>query len=77
STYKAYLELAVYIDYDYQPEEAPQGAYPGCSAEVTINSVQIQGQDIGLTSSEQEEIKAEILEHRTRCLQVEELNNGQ
>ena len=66
-THKTYLELAVYIDYDFQPEEKQvlypnDDAYPGCPAEVTINSVQIQGQDISLTSSEEEAIKAEIME---------------
>ena len=68
STYKSYLEVAIFIDYDFQPEEAMvmypnDSAYPGAAAEVTINSVQIQGQDISLTSTEEEIMKAEIMEY--------------
>ena len=67
-TFKSYLEVAIFIDYDFQPEEAMvmypnDKAYPGCPAEVTINSVQIQGQDISLTSTEEEILKAEIMEY--------------
>jgi len=71
ATYKTYLEIAIYIDYDFQPEEPmvmyPNDlAYPGAMAEVTINSVQIQGQDISLTSSEEERLCAEIMEYENQ-----------
>lgn len=71
ATYKTYLEMAFYIDYDFQPVEKQilypnEDAYPGCDAEVTINSVQLQGQDISLTSSEEERLCAEIMEYENQ-----------
>ena len=49
--HKTYIEIEVEIDYDFQPEEPAvlwpnDSAYPGCEAEVTINSVMCGNTDI-------------------------------
>ena len=36
-------EIAVTVYFDYQPEEKEESNYPGCPAEVTLNSVCVNG----------------------------------
>ena len=69
SVYKTYCEFEFSIDYDYQPEEKQilypnEDAYPGCSAEITLNAIEIAGFDIlsHIGEEYQERLKAEIME---------------
>ena len=69
-THKIYLEMAFFVDYDFQPEEEAvlypnDSAYPGCQAEVTINSVQLQGQDIFLNSKDMAIVVDDIMRYET------------
>ena len=69
SKYHTYTEIAIEVDYDYQPEEKAvlypnDKAYPGCPAEVTIYGIDFGGIDIleYTPDFDLEIIKAEIME---------------
>ena len=46
STLNTEIELEVEVNYDYQPQEPSDGAYPGCDEEISINSVMLGETDI-------------------------------
>ena len=67
--HQTFIEIEVTVDYDYSPEEAAvlwpnDSAYPGCEAEVTINSVMCGGTDIreDLIFAQLQAIATEIME---------------
>ena len=71
SSYKAYIEICVDVDYDFQPEEKQvlypnEDAYPGCPAEVTINSISLKDVDIAcqISAVDFNTLAAEILEYK-------------
>ncbi len=80
SEYKTYLEVVIVVDYDYQPAEKQvlypnDEAYPGCDANVTINSVAIDGlpdADISPYIAERDlkEIESEILDIVTQSTEI-------
>tara|TARA_R110000868_G_scaffold176248_5_gene413727 strand:+ start:503 stop:718 length:216 start_codon:yes stop_codon:yes gene_type:complete len=43
---KMYIEIEVDVDYSFQPFERATLEYPGCDAEVTLESVLFGGVDI-------------------------------
>ena len=68
SIHTSWFEVEVQVDYDFSPPEEAvmygDDAYPGCSEDITINSVMCDGIDLLpiLTASEIERVKSEISE---------------
>jgi len=69
SIFNTFMELDIAVGYDYQLEEEKvlypnDRAYPGCPANITINSVGFGSVDIlsNLTPTEIEILEAEIME---------------
>ena len=69
STHNTWIEFEVKIDYDFQPEEKAvlypnDSAYPGCPAEVTINSAELAGVDIldKISEDHLDRLRAEIMD---------------
>jgi hypothetical protein len=73
-----YNEVAVEVEYDYQPAERATSTYPGCDESVVINEVirEDTGRDIlaDLHPDALENLRIEILEHEANRRAYRELS---